>query len=103
MSDTQKDILDSVELKDPATTKVIKHLFEWHEAKIKELEHIVTVPSDGSLVVQVGAEEELAITGDIHKGFILGVNVALMAIGELPFSLSVVEIDKEDGDAPVVH
>jgi hypothetical protein len=67
----------------------VKLLTRWHSRKVATLEHFLKLP-DGQ-VVQIGDEPEFAVEGDVRKGFILGLNVALMEFGILPFSFEMEE------------
>lgn len=62
----------------------VKLLSSWHSRKVKTLEHFLQLPE--GQVVQIGEDPEFVIAGDVHKGFITGINLALMEIGVLPFS-----------------
>ena len=69
----------------------IQLLSGWHENKVKTLEHMLTIPE--GVEVRFNSEAPQILSGDLHKGFIMGLSLALMELGTLPFG---VEID----DAP---
>ncbi len=85
----------------PEINALMQHLYGWHAAKVAELEYITKVPSDGTLTVQIAENEDVAITDDVHKGFVLGIKVALIALGDLPFTLEMAPIS--EGETPNVH
>lgn len=83
----------------------VRILSLWHSDKIKVLEHMLDVPEGTS--VQLSEEEAIILTGETHKAFIIGLNLALMELGVLPFSFETEEDDegKEEAliDADSVH
>jgi len=58
-------------------------LTDWHQKKVATLLHMQSVP-DGTEVV-IGEDAPMILTGDLLKGFILGVELALIELGKLPF------------------
>lgn len=79
MSDQKTDVVQVTSM-----DTLVKLLARWHANKIARCEHYLTLP-DGQ-TVQVGEEPEFVVTGDVRKGFELGINMALMEFGVLPFS-----------------
>lgn len=73
---------------------LVKLLARWHSNKVKRCEHYLTLP-DGQ-TVQVGEEPEFVVTGDVRKGFELGINMALMEFGVLPFSFELEDAAAND-------
>lgn len=76
----------------------IQLLSGWHENKVKTLEHMLTIPE--GVEVRFNSEAPQILSGDLHKGFIMGLSLALMELGTLPFG---VEIDDSPAapDEPV--
>jgi hypothetical protein len=70
----------------------VQLLTRWHARKVKNVQHLLSIP-DG-FIVQIGEAEEFEVTGDIHKGFLLGIELALMEFGALPF-----QVEMEDAPA----
>ena len=64
----------------------------WHGTRVQELEQIMQVPEGVS--VTFNEEAPVALVGDLRQGFIMGVSLALMRIGTLPFVV-------QDVDEPV--
>lgn len=62
----------------------VKLLVDWHNAKVKVLEHLLQLP-DATLDIQVGDDPSITLTGEILDGFKVGVQMALMELGSLPF------------------
>jgi hypothetical protein len=60
-------------------------LAQWHRRKVQALEHLLQIPE--GFKVQIGDEPEFEVTDDIRKGFLLGIELALMEFGTLPFSV----------------
>lgn len=58
-------------------------LSSWHSHKVKLLEHMLEIP-DGT-EVNYNGEGDIPLHGDMHKGFIIGLSLALMELGTLPF------------------
>jgi hypothetical protein len=59
-------------------------LFAWHERKVKLLEHMMVIPSGTEAYVNDG--ETIKLDGDLLKGFKIGLSLALMELGQLPFA-----------------
>lgn len=61
----------------------VQLLSHWHASKVKVLEHMLTIPP--------GTEADLesfgtvVLSGDTHRGFVLGLSLALIELGTLPF------------------
>jgi hypothetical protein len=68
----------------------VKHLSNWHQGRIKMLQHLITIPDTG-IHVRLEGQDDLPLVGDYHKGFLFGLNVALGELGVLPF---VAEMDE---------
>lgn len=58
---------------------------QWHSSKVKMLEHMMEIPPDAEVSVNDGPSMKLS--GDLREGFIVGLSVALMELGQLPFVL----------------
>lgn len=76
----------------------IQLLSGWHEGKVKTLEHMLGMPE--GIEVTFNDEAPQILSGDLHKGFLMGLSLALMELGTLPFG---VEIDDSPAapDEPV--
>lgn len=76
----------------------------WHNKKVQTLEHMMEIPSGTEATFNKG--EPMILEGDLLKGFVLGLQMALMELGTLPFKA---ELDQRDDgteldlDAPVMH
>jgi hypothetical protein len=73
----------------------IQLLSGWHESKVKTLEHMLSMPE--GIEVTFNSETPQILSGDLHKGFIMGLSLALMELGTLPFA---VEMEVEQSTAP---
>lgn len=60
----------------------VRLLTGWHTTKVNVLRHILSVPTGTAVEIN---GEELVLDGDLHKGFVAGVTVALAELGSLPF------------------
>jgi hypothetical protein len=60
------------------------HIAAWHEVKVKLLKHLLRVPEGATFKI---GEDELALTGNAHKAFKLGIELAILQIQELPFDV----------------
>ncbi len=56
----------------------------WHRQAAQATQHLLGVPVGGAFEVD---GETIELTGMAHKAFLLGVNMALMNLGELPFEV----------------
>lgn len=65
----------------------IQLLSGWHEGKVKTLEHFLTMPE--GIEVAFNEEASQILSGDLHKGFLMGLSLALMELGTLPFGVEV--------------
>lgn len=62
----------------------IRLLCGWHENKVKTLEHLLTIPEGTE--VTFNDEGPQILTGDMLKGFTIGLSLGLMELGTLPFA-----------------
>lgn len=76
----------------------IRLLSGWHEGKIKALEHMLGMPE--GIEVTFNDEAPQILSGDLHKGFLMGLSLALMELGTLPFGVEV-EDQPATPDEPV--
>lgn len=58
-------------------------LFAWHENKVKTLEHMMAIPEGTE--VSINDEAPVALSKDLYKGFQIGLSLALLEFGTLPF------------------
>jgi hypothetical protein len=65
-------------------------LTSWHTDKCAVVQHLLTVPEGSSF--EIGGEK-LVMTADVLRGFKLGVEMAMMQLGTLPF---VAEMEAEE-------
>lgn len=65
----------------------VRALQNWHSNKVQLLKHMQQIP-EGTEVTRDDGEPQ-ALEGDLLKGFILGLEVALSEMGELPFEAEV--------------
>ena len=75
---------------------LVKHLTLWHTSKVAMLKHMLKVP-DGT-EAELNEGEKILLTGDMLKGFRVGVTLGLSELGTLPF---VAEL--ADSSAAVKH
>lgn len=59
-------------------------LFAWHERKVKMVEHMLDIPAGTEATLNEG--EPVKLEGDLLKGFQMGLSLALMELGQLPFA-----------------
>ncbi len=69
-------------------------LIGWHTTKVAQVKHLLEIPEGTGF--EVGSDV-LILRGDAHKGFKLGIEMALMQLGKLPIA---VEYESQDSDAP---
>jgi hypothetical protein len=62
----------------------IQLLNGWHQDKVKTLEHMLSVPEGTE--VRFNDEGPQTLTGDMLKGFVIGLSLGLMELGTLPFA-----------------
>ena len=65
----------------------IQLLSGWHHTKVKTLEHFLSMPE--GVEVTFNEEATQILSGDMHKGFLMGLSLALMELGTLPFGVEV--------------
>lgn len=61
----------------------VKLLLQWHTAKVDTLEHMLRIPQ--GFEVSFNGEAPQILEGDLHAGFTIGLTVALIELGQLPF------------------
>lgn len=60
----------------------------WHQERVKQLRHMIEMPEGITMIVGEGAEEKsVTMEGQLLAGFKAGVELALMQLGTLPFSV----------------
>ena len=74
-------------------------LSQWHQKQVSQLKQLEQIP-DG-FAVSVDDEPEVALTGDLRKGFLMGITVALSLFQNLPFMVQTEE--PEAANEPQVH
>lgn len=90
----------------------VKMLSAWHSNQVELLTHMLEIPEGTDITADDGAE--LSLSGDLHKGFLMGLSVALAEMGELPFITDPQDAPEPSGiprqlelalqeDAPVQH
>lgn len=73
----------------------VQILTTWHAEKCVVVQHLLAVPEGSEFEIGDGAEAKtLVMSGDVLAGFKLGIEMAMMHLGTLPF---VAEME----DAPV--
>lgn len=72
-------------------------LFAWHENKIKTLEHMMSIPEGTE--VSFSDEPPTMLSGDVLKGYQMGLALALIEVGTLPFMAEPVEPQNTDEPA----
>lgn len=84
-----------------STEQFITLLLKWHENKVKELEHVLGIPE--GVEITFNDQPATPLTGDLHKGFIMGVSLGLMTLGTLPFDSEPEETisNPEKGESPI--
>ena len=68
----------------------VRTLVGWHNHKVKVLEHMMEIPSGTEVVFNKNAP--MVLEGELLKGFCMGIQLALMELGKLPFEA---EMDDE--------
>lgn len=58
-------------------------LTDWHEHKVKILEKMMEIPEGSEATF--GDQEPKVLTGDYREGFVMGLSLALIELGSLPF------------------
>lgn len=85
-------------------------LFNWHHRQIATINHFLDVPE--GVEVKVGEEEQLTLSGDVLRGYRLGLELSLHYLGTLPFNYTPDEVGEEevteevtpaDAAAPVIY
>lgn len=59
-------------------------LQDWHTSNVKRLEQLLTIPEGSE--VSLDTEEPITLEGEVRQAFVMGVTIALMALGTLPFA-----------------
>ena len=90
MTDTQKttttdqtssDIEDTVPVGD--LDHFVSLLTNWHSSKVALLKHMMAIPEGTEAELNEG--EKITMSGDILKGFRMGIVISLSELGSLPF------------------
>jgi hypothetical protein len=77
----------------------IQLLSAWHQNKVKTLEHMLTVPEGTE--VTFNDEGPQILTGDMLKGFVIGLSLGLMELGHLPFAAEIEDDSPAFSNEPV--
>ena len=65
----------------------------WHGNRLKQLEQALTVPDDVEIAFQDESGEDVALSPEQRKGFLVGLAMAKSLFAELPFVADFQEID----------
>lgn len=65
----------------------VRLLTQWHVAKVKVLKHMLDVPDGTEAIMNEGAS--VVLSGDVLKGFRIGVTLGLTELGQLPFAAEI--------------
>lgn len=82
----------------------VKLLSAWHSSKVDVLNHMMEIPSGTE--VTFNSNEPVVLEGNVLKGFVMGISLSLMELGELPFAAEMEEPEGEDHGQepePTVH
>lgn len=80
MSAVETVMIDSLD-------QFVKALQYWHSNKVNVVKHMRDIPEGTEVSDDQG--NTYVLTGEYRAGFILGLNVALSELGELPFEAEV--------------
>ena len=69
----------------------VRLLTQWHDNRKSVLSYMLTIPEGSEVSVNEG--EMHTLSGDLLKGFTIGITTALIELGTLPF---VAELDQEE-------
>ena len=69
-------------------------LFNWHHRQIATINHFLDIPE--GIEVKVGEEEQITLSGDVLRGYKLGLELSLHYLGTLPFNYTPDEVVKEE-------
>jgi hypothetical protein len=61
----------------------VRALTDWHGRQVEMLKHMQDIPEGTE--VQFNAGQTDVLSGDLRKGFAMGIELALIELGELPF------------------
>lgn len=83
----------------------INLLTEWHKTKLQFLQHLKEVPEGVLITIDDG--DDITLTGDLLKGYQLGLGLAISELGSFPISKGVVtelpELIPEEGSNGTIH
>jgi hypothetical protein len=85
---TEAEAPETVDVTD--LDQFVRILVTWHNEKVKVLSHMLSIPPGSEATLDEGTS--IKLSGDSLKGFQLGVQLALIELGTLPFSF-----EPEDG------
>lgn len=70
--------------------EMLDGIVDWHESFVASLQHMLHIPE--GIEVSLNGSESITMSSDIHKGFIIGVTVAMIEAASFP----IVKDDVED-------
>lgn len=73
---------------DKQTEQLLKELRQWHSQVLAQLQQISDVGEDTGIIVQGDGGTEVKLTGDIKKGVIMGMHLAIDLIGKFPIKIT---------------
>lgn len=76
---------------------------EWHNRTMAGMAQIAKVPEGQPVTVQLDEAkeaEDFILSDDLHKGFIIGITVAMAMFQDLPFKAVPDTSANDDGSAP---
>ena len=61
----------------------VRALTDWHSRQVEVLKHMQDIPEGTEVQFNEGQTDVLS--GDLRKGFAMGIELSLIELGELPF------------------
>lgn len=101
MTTVTKEFTEEVNKKVKELSKTfMSNLVSWHKEKVAMLEHLQTIPKETGIEIHAenGEVGHLMFNDDLHKGFVLGLSVAIAELGTHPFDDGKITLLEEQPD-----
>ena len=95
MSDTQANNAAPTTVPVEDLDQFVRILTAWHMEKCALVQHLLEVPEGSTF--EVGDDKEIVMTGAALDGFKLGIEMAMMQLGTLPFEAEMEEAEPVPG------
>lgn len=96
---TQEAIPETVFIDD--LDNFVRMIVAWHLTQLQRVDHLMQVPEGSTFQVGQDPVTEIVMTPEVLTGFKFGIEMVMMHLGKLPFTVQVEQLPEDEaGDDP---